>query len=190
MHIASVSLLQALDTYGEKLLTSDPNITTAHTHFLHETGNTPSLRAAAMDQWLFGLADFHVRQPASLRKDCRPMDQVLQNGDTPFAAGSGDGPVAVRSSPLFCKRTCILVRKHLPCNSHCSRTTSLRTWQSISSPLAWPHRMHASSQPAGEALISCNHRHTTRHCWPSVNATSLQPCRLLCELRAPQNSRH
>lgn len=50
---------QAREKYGDKLLTASPDMTA--THFLKERGNTPSLRAAAMDQWLFGLADFHVR---------------------------------------------------------------------------------------------------------------------------------
>jgi hypothetical protein len=56
--------VQARQEYGDKVLASDPNVTA--THFLHEFGNTPSLRAAAMDQWLFGLADFHVRASAML----------------------------------------------------------------------------------------------------------------------------
>ena len=50
---------QAQEKYGDKLLTASPDM--AAKHFLLEKGNTPSLRAAAMDQWLFGLADFHVR---------------------------------------------------------------------------------------------------------------------------------
>ena len=54
--------VQARQEYGDKVLASDPNVTA--THFLREVGNTPSLRAAAMDQWLFGLADLHVRAPS------------------------------------------------------------------------------------------------------------------------------
>jgi hypothetical protein len=55
----SLCKAQAREKYGEKLLTASPNMTAKH--FLYESGNTPSLRAAAMDQWLFGLVDFHVR---------------------------------------------------------------------------------------------------------------------------------
>jgi len=51
--------LQAYEAYGDKVLTASSNVSVGH--FLNENGNTPSLRAAAMDHWLFGLTDFQVR---------------------------------------------------------------------------------------------------------------------------------
>lgn len=71
MHFAR----QARQKYGDKLLTASPNMTA--THFLHEKGNTPSLRAAAMDQWLFGLADFHVSSNLTLNPRAAATNQWL-----------------------------------------------------------------------------------------------------------------